>query len=418
MTHRYDDYDDEYTYEDYTDDVEYPREHLTRKQAVEQRRREQREYEEELRFEQMERRRRRQYERMDRRYRKREKAIRREERRMRRSGLRRLIVILVVLALIFGGIAWSLLQVLDRFSHLELSDLQTYHDSGHYTNIALFGLDSRDGELDGGVRSDTIIIVSINDLTKDVKLCSVYRDTYLQMSDGSYAKVNAAYAKGPENAVNVLNKNLDLDIEDFAAVNFNALIDTVDILGGIDVEMTSEEAYWTDMHSYETAEVHGVEPTLLPDEDGGTYHLNGVQATAFARIRYTAGDDFKRTERQRLVLSKIIEKAKHASPRALYRIVEQVFPQVLTSLSKADMLKLALGVLRYDMADTTGFPFELEASWYTPEGQEAVVPVGLSQNVTELHQYLFDDDGYTPGEQVQAINDDLIWLTGIDPAYY
>lgn len=355
------------------------------------------------------------------RYRYEKKRLRQERRyrgRMRSRWLWKLIVVLIILAIPFGILTAFFFRKLDRLDRHELSNVQTYHDSGHYTNIALFGLDSRNGELTGGVRSDSIIIASINNHTKEVTLVSVYRDTYLQMSDGSYSKINAAYVSGPENAINVLNKNLDLDIEDYVAVNFNALIDMVDLLGGFDLELTAEEAYWTNQFSNETAAIHGVEPTYLPNEDGGVYHLNGIQAVAYSRIRYTAGDDFKRTERQRIVLSKIIEQAKHASPVTLNNLLNQVLPQVSTSLGNWKILRLCLNVFFYNMDETAGFPFNLVPSWFAPDGGEAVVPIGLASNVVELHRYLFDDESYQPSAEVNAINDELIYLTGIDPANY
>ena len=126
------------------------------------------------------------------------------------------------------------------------------------TNVALFRLDSRDGELSGGVRSDSIMIVSINNKTGDVKIISVYRDTLLKQQDGSYEKANAAYSfGGPQEAVAMLNWNLDLDITKYASVNFNSLADIIDILGGVEVELTSEEIFWLNGYAAETSQVVG-----------------------------------------------------------------------------------------------------------------------------------------------------------------
>lgn len=183
-----------------------------------------------------------------------------------------------------------------------------------YTNIALFGIDSRDESLGDGNRSDTMIVASINNKTHEVKLVSVYRDSYLMIpkdEDIQYNKANLAYFYGgPKMSINLLNSNLDLDITDFVSVNFSALIDTIDALGGIDIEINDYERQYINGYMTETSKITGKE--IIPLNETGLVHLNGLQATSYCRIRQTKGDDYKRTERQRLVISKIVEKAKKA----------------------------------------------------------------------------------------------------------
>ena len=111
-----------------------------------------------------------------------------------------------------------------------------------YLNVALFGVDSRDNDLDKGTRSDTIMIASLNKKTMKVKIASIYRDTLSEQEDGTLNKINAAYSYGgPEGALSVLNKNLDMNIEHYVTVNFNSMIDIVDSVGGIDIDVQEDE---------------------------------------------------------------------------------------------------------------------------------------------------------------------------------
>lgn len=167
-----------------------------------------------------------------------------------------------------------------------------------YRNIALFGVDARNGELGRGTRSDTIMIASINQDTQEIKLISVFRDTYLNLGNDSYNKCNTAYAQGgPEQAINMLNMNLDLDITDYVTIGFSGLIDAVDALGGVEIEVTDSEISHLNNYQLCMAEELGVD--YIPVEQSGRQLLNGMQATAYCRIRYTKGDDFRRAERQR-----------------------------------------------------------------------------------------------------------------------
>ena len=242
------------------------------------------------------------------------KAEREERKKRRRRKRRKRIAVLFVEVVILAAlcvVAYGIFK-LDKLDMnvLNLDNLEAYRDTGPYTNIALFGLDSRNGELEGGVQSDCIMIASINNETHDVRIVSVYRDTLLQQEDGTYEKANSAYnIGGPEDAISMLNRNFDLDIQNYVSVNFSALVDVIDALGGIEMDMTAEEAFYSNGYAFETAQVVGQE--MIPiEEKAGTQLLDGVHAVGYARIRYTEGNDFKRTERQRVVLQKVAEKAK------------------------------------------------------------------------------------------------------------
>lgn len=321
------------------------------------------------------------------------------------------VIILAVLSVVAYGV--FKLGKLD-FNILDERNLEAYKDTGPYTNIALFGLDSRNDELEGGVQSDSIMIASINNETSEVKLISVYRDTLLKQKDGTYEKANSAYnVGGPEDAISMLNRNFDLDIKNYISVNFSALIKAIDALGGIELDMTEEEADWCYRYAMDTAEIAGVECGDF-EVKAGKQHVDGVHAVAYARIRYTEGNDFKRTERQREVLEKTAQKAKEADFLTLNQIVDEVFPLISTSFSMQDLLGFAANALDYTIVETSGFPYQVTTSENVISHTGSyVVPIGFTDNVTKLHGALFEDSAYQPSETVQQINDDIIYLTGV-----
>ena len=341
-----------------------------------------------------------------------------ERRKLRRKRRRKRIALLtveVIILLVLCATAYGIFK-LDKLdiNILDKDKLEAYRDTGPYTNIALFGLDSREGELDGGVQSDCIMIASINNETNDVKLVSVYRDTLLQQADGTYEKANSAYNRGgPEEAISLLNRNFDLDIQNYVSVNFNALVDVIDSLGGIELDMTQEEAFYSNGYAFETAQVVGQEMKPIKEE-AGTQLLDGVHAVGYARIRYTDGNDFKRTERQRVVLQKVAEKAKKANLLTLNEIVDKVFPQISTNLTLKDMMGFAANIMDYSIVQTGGFPYQVTTDESVREHDGSyVVPIGLRSNVEQLHRELFGEEAYVPSEKVQQINDEIIYLTDI-----
>lgn len=326
-----------------------------------------------------------------------------------------LLIIEVIILLALGAAAYAMSK-LDKLEYQTLNedDLEIYQDTGDYTNIALFGLDSREGELDGGVRSDAMMVASINNKTGDVKVVSIFRDTMTQQSDGTYEKANSAYSYGgPQEAVALLNRNFDLDIKKYMSVNFNALADVIDLLGGIELELTDEEVFWTNGYATETSKVVGRTTTELTQ--AGKQTLDGIQAVSYTRIRYTEGDDFKRSERQRLVLQQVVEKAKRASLPTLNKIIDQVLPQVSTNLSASDFMGIAANAVKYQLGEMKGFPFDVTTS-ENVIGLEGsyVVAIGFADNVKQLHAFLFDKETYQPSEKVQSIDSDIIYLTGIN----
>ena len=280
-----------------------------------------------------------------------------------------------------------------------------------YTNIALFGLDNRSSNNYDRGNSDVIMIASINNKTKDIKLVSVYRDTYLSVGNGSYNKSNAAYAHGgAQQAVQMLNSNLDLDIKEYVCVDWAAMVDVIDDLGGLDLEITEGEMNQINKYKKDVDLVTGKSTPNVTQY--GLVHLDGTQATTYARIRKLAGDDFKRASRQRIVLQAIMEKAKKADFGTLTSICNSVIDDISTSLSITEILSLAKDVASYNIASTTGFPFELTTEHLAGSG-DTVIPADLATNVVELHKYMFDDETYTLSSTVQTISDAIVYKTGI-----
>ncbi len=274
-----------------------------------------------------------------------------------------------------------------------------------YRNIALFGLDARDKNLGKGNRSDTIMIASINLDTGEVKLCSVYRDTYMNLGNDKYSKCNAAYASGgPEQAISMLNMNLDMNITDYVSIGFNGMIDVVNSLGGVEIDVREDEIkylndYQASMFSTETKE--RLTNDYVKVTQPGVQTLNGLQATAYCRIRYTAGDDFKRAERQRTVLLAILEKAKTASVGTLNDTLDKVLPNVATNLDTKEMLSVLKDLASYKVVATDGFPFETNrVTGKVGKAGSCVIPTSLEDNVVLLHKFFFEQEEYTPSKSV------------------
>ena len=280
----------------------------------------------------------------------------------------------------------------------------------NYTNIALFGVDARSktansDSLSKSQRTDTIMVCSINNDTKEIRLVSVYRDTYLNVGNDSYNKANSAYARGGyEQAINMLNTNLDLYITDFVTVGFQGVISAVDAVGGVEINVTEEEI--SHLNNYQ-ASIYSTEdnPVLITDytpvTQPGLQTLNGQQALAYCRIRYV-GNDFQRTERQRAVLEQIMLKAQRMSPTQINQFMTDVFPLLATSFTFEDMLSRVMEISTYKIVETTGFPFSdgLTTGMIGAKGS-CVVPIDLQTNVIRLHQFLYPDvEGYTPSQQV------------------
>lgn len=335
-----------------------------------------------------------------------------KKRRMKRAAV--LIAEILILCLL-GGVAYVMAKY-DKFQTVAFGEGDIISNKGvnwkGYKTIALFGGDSRSGDLEEGAQSDTIIIAAINSTTKEVRLASVYRDTTVRHADNKIRKANYAYyTGGPKDAINMLNRNFDLDIQDYVTVDFKALADVVDLVGGIELKVTDDEAKEMNKYVRETGKVAGKEVHKL--KSGGTYTMDGVQAVTYARIRKNVGGDYKRTERQQIVIKKVVEKAKGMDLATINKIINKVFPQISTSFSLADMVGLAAGALDYEIKDSSGFPMEAMNGRIDGLGS-VIAPVGLVENVVELHSFLYPDEKPEKvSDTVKEIATEIEELTGI-----
>lgn len=316
-------------------------------------------------------------------------------RKKRRKKTGFLKILLLVVVLLAGYLA---------FKHVS--------DDGYWT-IAVFGVDSRDGSLGKGALSDVEMICSIDKKTGEIRLVSVFRDSYLRIdNDDTYHKINEAYFKGGhQQAVEALEQNLDIKIDDYATFNWKAVVDAINVLDGVDIEITDREFAYINGFITETVNSTGVGSYQL--DHSGMNHLDGVQAVAYARLRLM-DTDFNRTERQRKVLNLAMEKAKAADFNTLKTLIGTVFPQISTSVGVDDLVMMAKDARKYYIGQTSGFPFahvEMKIG-----KMDCVIPATLESNVIQLHSFLYDDDSYSPSGMVRKISSHISEKSGVgDP---
>ena len=347
-----------------------------------------------------------------------------KRRRKKKRGRKKILLFVfeILLLLIVLGVLWAYNQTLGQVTYEpgltnseaginEEIDEDVLANMHGYLNVALFGLDNRaNGSYNEG-NSDCIIIASLNYDTKEVQLVSVYRDTYLSCGKGKYRKANAAYANGgAKNAVAMLNSNLDLDITKYVCVDWQALVDAIDDLGGLDIEITEQEAREINKCTVEIDQMTGYNTARVTES--GKVHLDGTQATGYARIRSTSGDDFLRASRQRIVLQAMLDKAKQADLPTLTTMCKSIMSQISTNFTAAEVLQYASAITQYEMKETTGFPFELTTKNMSTTG-DTVIPIDFAQNVSELHQFLFNESNYEVTNTVQTVSDNIEKKTGV-----
>ena len=335
----------------------------------------------------------------------------------KKSGLKTfgkiVLVLVVILAILSGGILWFIQNKIGKMQQIDINEeeLGISEDTNltGYRNIAIFGVDSREGELEKGNRSDCIMIASINNQTKEVKLISVYRDTYVNIEGHGLDKITHAYSYGSAPlAINTLNTNLDLNIKEFVTVNFSVVADAVEELGGITIKVESKDEidninYYIDEVAQETG-LPGIKITST-----GSQTFDGVQAVSYSRCRYTAGGDYKRTERMRTVLTAMVDKLKTKSIGEINRFMDNILPKVYTNISTGDILGLLPSLANFKITESIGWPYETKGitldRWYS-------VPVTLESSVLKLHQEVFNDVEYTPSSKVKTISNSIITKTG------
>lgn len=319
------------------------------------------------------------------------------------------IAVVVIIVIILGIIAGFIYNKVSKVNFVKIDEgnLAIENKTG-YRNIALLGVDTRDMNSLDGSRSDAIIIVSINEQTKNVNLISVYRDSYVDVQGHGLTKVTHAYAYGgPELALNTLNRNLDLDISEFVTVNFEIVADVVDLVGGIDIDIDKSELSQMNKYIEDTSKNVGRKANKITS--AGKQHLDGIQAVTYARIRKTAGGDYKRTERMRTVLTEVFEKAKKMDAGKLNELANKVLPQVQTNIGLSEVISLIPTISSINISDSIGWPYEVKGitldRWYG-------VPTTLEANVVKLHRELFGQKDYTASDTVKTISQSIINKTG------
>lgn len=344
-----------------------------------------------------------------------------KKRKKKGRGLK--VALIVVIALILGATAVLatgfvvIRNTLANVGHIDIDQTQIAIDPtvdeelSNYRNIALLGIDARDmDEIEGDIRSDAIIVASVNKETGEIKMFSVYRDTMLNLGDnvGLDKVTHAYYYGGAQGVLYALNKNLDLNIHEVVVVNWKAVADTVDALGGIDVEIQESEINEMNKFILNTYKHIGGSDELITEP--GMQTLNGNQAVTYARIRKDAvTGDYRRNERMKIVVKATFDKAKQMDIDAIKTISNDILPQIKTNMTSEDMMFMALDLASYSMTDSEGFPYD-KRDWsgnafYT-------IPVTLNSNVTKLHEQFFGQDGYQPTETVQGISNSISGQTG------
>lgn len=326
-----------------------------------------------------------------------------------------LIVSLIIIGTILAGTAFFYVKgKLDKIQRIDISDndlgiTETVAENLEtYRNIAIFGVDSSSDDYGVGNRSDCIIIASINNETGDIKLISVYRDTYVNIDGHGLDKITHAYSYGEAPlAIKTLNQNLDLNIEEFVTVNFDSVAEAVDALEGVEIKIDENEVKYINDYINSTSTITGKKSSHI--NKAGTYTLDGVQAVAYSRIRYTEGGDYKRTERMRTVMEAMLTKLKTRTVSQINSFADTILPRVYTNIKQSDILGMVPSISKYKVTQSIGWPYNTKGKtmdrWYG-------IPVTLETNVTQLHQEAFGEKDYVPSQTVKTISENIIKKTG------
>ena len=284
-----------------------------------------------------------------------------------------------------------------------------------YKTAVVFGVDSRSGSVGKGTNADVIIIVNFDREKKEVQLASIYRDTFVNINGtGNYGKINAAYSKGgPEGALKTINENFDLNITDFFTFNWKAVVESIDLLGGIDIEITNTELKDLNPYIWDT----GLNLGMTKEEvfqhlliSAGEKHLDGLQATAYSRLR-RSDNDLKRTDRQRKVIEQCIQKAKQMDLDTVRKIINQVLPLMAHSFDTIELFEYVGSIKSVKLTAMTGFP-ETANLIMQDMGKHGncIVPNTLTTTVKKMHKLLYNEDDYEPTNTVKAYSNRITEL--------
>ena len=351
---------------------------------------------------------------------------REEENNMRKKkkmnkGLKIFLIILLVLVIFILGLGVAGYTFVNgKIGKMQKENIdttavgineETKQELKGYRNIALLGIDSRADDYGLGNRSDCMIIASINQETNAVKLISVYRDTYVYVTENGTKrldKITHAYSYGgAQNTLNSLNEAMDLNITEFVTVNFDAVIAAVDSLGGVYIDIDEAEIIYVNDYIDATSESSRVKSSHITHS--GRQKLDGVQAVSYTRVRYTAGGDYKRTERMRTVVEAMLSKAKTLNVGQLNSFADTILPKIRTNISTSEIWGLIPKLASFKVTESIGWPYDTKGitldRWYG-------VPVTLQSNVERLHKEAFEQEDYEASDTVKEMSAAIVKKTG------
>lgn len=351
---------------------------------------------------------------------------REEENNMRKKkkmnkGLKIFLIILLVLVIFILGLGVAGYTFVNgKIGKMQKENIdttavgineETKQELKGYRNIALLGIDSRADDYGLGNRSDCMIIASINQETNAVKLISVYRDTYVYVTENGTKrldKITHAYSYGgAQNTLKSLNEAMDLNITEFVTVNFDAVIAAVDSLGGVYIDIDKSEIKYVNDYIDATSESSGVKSSHITHS--GRQKLDGVQAVSYTRVRYTAGGDYKRTERMRTVVEAMLSKAKTLNVGQLNSFADTILPKIRTNISTSEIWGLIPKLASFKVTESIGWPYDTKGitldRWYG-------VPVTLKSNVERLHKEAFEQEDYEASDTVKEMSAAIVKKTG------
>ncbi len=325
-----------------------------------------------------------------------------------------ILALILIIVLVIGTGMFYIKGKLDKMQQVDLSEVDlgitetVAKNLTKYRNIAIFGVDSRSDDYGIGNRSDCIIIASINNETGAIKLISVYRDTYVNIEEHGLDKITHAYSFGEAPlAIKTLNQNFDLNIQEFVTVNFDSVAEAVDELNGVQVKITEDEIKYINDYINATSKITGKKSTHITK--AGMQTLDGVQAVAYSRIRYTEGGDYKRAERMRTVVEAMLTKLKTKNVPQINSFADVVLPHIYTNIQSSEFFAMIPNIAKYKVTESIGWPYEVKGKtidkWYG-------VPVTLETNVTKLHKEAFEEENYEPSQTVKNISQNIINKTG------
>lgn len=331
------------------------------------------------------------------------------------------VSLVLVAVVVLGGVIGTGLTVvhnkLDMVGEVKVNrkalgiDSRVAKELANYRNVALLGIDARDMDSDEQTRSDAMIIASVDKRTNEVRLVSLYRDTYVNIGDnyGLDKMTHAYFYGGATQTLQTINRNLDLNCEEVVVVNWKSVADTVDALGGLEIEIKESEI--KEMNKYIKDTQKNIGGSKKKIKKAGKQTLNGIQAVTYARIRKDSAEgDHRRNERMKIVLAAAFNKAKTLSLNQLNEIANEILPDIKTNMTTNQMMEVLLELASYSITDSKSWPYNWtdwthNGIWYGP-------PVTLERNVVQLHEEFFEQKDYTPTDTVKDISNSISSITG------